>query len=95
MGRGDGREGSVLAELSFAAAERMLDERGRRQIGMDTDREEAMLDEGEALSRNCARLGAHTLLGRVTRGKGLGPARRRRRLAGIIDRRGVGGNRVR
>ena len=63
VGRGDGGEGAVIGELSFAAAERVFDERGRRQVGVNADREEAMLDEGEALSRNCARLGTHTLLG--------------------------------
>jgi hypothetical protein len=30
---------------------------------MNADREEAMLDEGEALARDCARLGIHTLQG--------------------------------
>ena len=51
VGRGDGGERAVIGELSFTAAERVLDERRRRQIGVDPDREEAMLDEGEALAR--------------------------------------------
>ena len=74
MRRGDGGERAVIGELTFAAAERVFEERGRCQIGMDADREEAMLDEGEALARDCARLGTHTLLG-AARGKRTRPAK--------------------
>ena len=69
VGRGDGDECAVVGELSFAAAERVFDESGRRQIGMNPDGKEAVLDEGEALARDCARLGTHTLLGAGARRK--------------------------
>ena len=63
--RGDGGEGAAIGELSFAAAEGVLEQRGGREVGVDADGKEAMLDEGKALARNCARLGAHTLQWRV------------------------------
>jgi hypothetical protein len=64
VGGGDGGERTVIAQVTFVAADCVFQERGRRQIGVNADRKEAMLDEGEALARDCAGLGVHTLLGR-------------------------------
>ena len=92
VGRGDGGERAVVGQLAFAAAERVFDERGRRQVGMDADREEAMLDEGEALARDCARLGTHTLLGACARQKDSAGDGAGRRQAGSIGKLPARGN---
>ena len=67
MRRGDGGEGAAIGELSFAPANRVLDEGWRGQVGVNPDGKEAVLDKGQTLARDCGRLGTHTLPVRVAR----------------------------
>jgi hypothetical protein len=81
---GDGGEGAAIGELSFAPANRVLDEGWRGQVGVNPDGKEAVLDKRQTLARDCGRLGAHTLPVRVARkrtsgvGIGRGPGRKSR-----------------
>ena len=65
--RGDGGEGAAIGQRAFAPAQRVLDQRGGGEVRMDADGEKAVLDEGKALTRDCSRLGGHTLLVRSMR----------------------------
>ena len=93
VGRGDGGEGAGVGQRPFAAPQRVLDQRGRRQIGVDADREEACSTRVR-LSRDCAVVSVHTLPGAFARQRDR-PATGAGRLAGKIDRRAPGGNLVR
>ncbi len=61
MRRGDRGERALIGELPFAPPQSVFDEGGRRQVGVYANGKEAVLDEGQALTRNWGRLGCHTL----------------------------------
>ena len=89
VGGRHGRKGPTVGELSFTAAERVFQQCGGRQVGVNADRKEAMLDEGEALARDCTGLGVHTLPGRAARVAKDSPRRMRARSGGELSASGA------
>ena len=57
VGGGDGAEGAAIGQHALAPGDGVLDQRGGSEIGVDPDGKQAVLYQGEALTRGCGRLG--------------------------------------